>query len=96
MEVTEDLVRQVARLARLDLTPEEVRLAVGHLSRILAHVEKVAEVDAAGIDPAAQEPIGLDRLRSDDPAPPLPLPAVLANAPQHDGACLVVPKFVEE
>jgi aspartyl-tRNA(Asn)/glutamyl-tRNA(Gln) amidotransferase subunit C len=96
MEVTEALVRQVAELARLELSDEEVRAMVGPMGRILAHVASVQEVDVAGIDPATQEPVPLDRLRPDEPTPPLALKAVLANAPKHDGACLVVPKFVEE
>jgi aspartyl-tRNA(Asn)/glutamyl-tRNA(Gln) amidotransferase subunit C len=96
MDVTEDLVRQVARLARLDLTEEEVRRTVPQLARILAHVERLPAVDLAGHDPATQPPVPFESLREDEPGVTLPRHEVLRNAPRHDGSFFVVPKILEE
>src|SRR2546427_481502 len=54
MDVTPDLVRHVASLARLDLTDAEVAAMVGDLSRILHHVEAVNRVDVSQAEAAAQ------------------------------------------
>jgi aspartyl-tRNA(Asn)/glutamyl-tRNA(Gln) amidotransferase subunit C len=96
MKVTEDLVRQVAALARLELTDDEVAEAVPKLQRIFEHVEQVQQVDVAGEDAATQDPVPIDRLRPDEPAPPLPRDQVLRNAPRQDGTFFVVPKFLED
>jgi aspartyl-tRNA(Asn)/glutamyl-tRNA(Gln) amidotransferase subunit C len=96
MEVTEELVRQVAALARLDLTDDEVRRTVPQLARILGHVERLPAVDLAGHDPATQPPVPFEALRADTPAPALPRHEVLKNAPKHDGSFFVVPKVLDE
>jgi aspartyl-tRNA(Asn)/glutamyl-tRNA(Gln) amidotransferase subunit C len=95
MDVTEDLVRQVADLARLALTDDEVRRMVPQLARILGHVERLPVVDLAGHDPATQPPVPIERLRSDEPEPPLPRHEALRNAPRHDGSFFVVPKVLD-
>ena len=97
MEVTPDLVRHVANLARLDLTDAEVTAMVGQLSRILHHVEAVKQVDTAHAEAAAAaEVVDLRSLRRDDPAPCVDLAKVLANAPSHDGTFFLVPRVLEE
>jgi aspartyl-tRNA(Asn)/glutamyl-tRNA(Gln) amidotransferase subunit C len=96
VKVTADLVRQVAALARLDLTEEEVVATTPRLQSILDHVERLQRVDLKDEDPATQSPIGPERLRDDVPGPTLPRDRVLANAPKHDGTMYVVPKFFED
>jgi aspartyl-tRNA(Asn)/glutamyl-tRNA(Gln) amidotransferase subunit C len=96
MEVDEALVRQVAHLARLALTDEEVRETVPGLARILAHVEQVQELDLEGAEPLPDRPAGPEALRDDVPGPTLDLREIVENAPAHDGAFLVVPRFFEE
>jgi aspartyl-tRNA(Asn)/glutamyl-tRNA(Gln) amidotransferase subunit C len=95
MQVTESLVRDVARLARLDLSDAEVAAMVPTLARILEHVEAVASVDVSGVDPAGATPVGLEALRDDVPAPGLDRRQALANAPAHDQVFFLVPKVLE-
>jgi aspartyl-tRNA(Asn)/glutamyl-tRNA(Gln) amidotransferase subunit C len=94
VKVTEAWVRQVAGLARLALTDEEVHRAVHDLSRILHHVEAVSGIDLQGHDPAGSEPVEVERLRDDEPGPVLPRGALLKNAPRHDGTFFLVPKVL--
>jgi aspartyl-tRNA(Asn)/glutamyl-tRNA(Gln) amidotransferase subunit C len=95
VDVTESLVRHVARLARIALTDEEVAATVPQLARILAYVEQVG---AVAVDETAEteEAVPLDALRDDEPGPTLTRREVAGNAPAHDGAFLVVPRFLEE
>ena len=48
MAVTPEEVLYIAKLAHLDLTPEEVDRYTPQLNRVLAHVAELAEVDVGG------------------------------------------------
>src|SRR5947208_7025656 len=97
MEVTEALVRHVARLARIELTDAEVLATVPQLARILSHVEAVstAAVPAAGSGPAAPE-VPASALRADVPAPCLDREQALSNAPASDRVFFLVPRVLGE
>jgi aspartyl-tRNA(Asn)/glutamyl-tRNA(Gln) amidotransferase subunit C len=95
VEVTEDLVRHVARLARLELGFDEAAKLAVDLGRILAHVDTIAKVDVTGVDPAASEPVGTGTLREDVPAPGLSRDEALRGAPDHDGTFFRVPRVLD-
>lgn len=92
MDVDEDLVRHVAKLARLELTNDEVAAMAPQLARILHYVEQVQgiQVDETA-DPATCAPITLDDLRADEPQETLDVHQVMRGAPASDGAFFVVP-----
>jgi aspartyl-tRNA(Asn)/glutamyl-tRNA(Gln) amidotransferase subunit C len=97
MEVTEALVRHIARLARIELSDAEVAALAPQLARILRHVEAISSVDAApGGETAAVPPVGVGALRDDAPRPGLDRREALANAPAHDDVFFLVPKVLGE
>lgn len=75
-------VLHVARLARLALTEDEVERMAEELSQVLDHVEKIRELDLAGVHPTSHVIDVAGVVRADEPEPPLPLEAVLASAPE--------------
>jgi len=104
MKISEQDVRQVAELADLKLSGAEVSRLRAELDGILAHVEKLNEVDTSGVEPMAQvlvaqalacEDTPEDTLRDDVPLPPLGNQAALANAPQPGAGYFKVPKVIE-
>ena len=96
MEVNDALVRHVARLARLELTDAEVAAMAPQLSRILAHVEAVKDVDTSGRDAAAVDAVAQASLRDDRPVDGLSRGEALRNAPAHDEVFFLVPKVLED
>jgi aspartyl-tRNA(Asn)/glutamyl-tRNA(Gln) amidotransferase subunit C len=65
MDVNEKLTRQVAHLARLELSQSEVQVYTAQLKQILEYVETLKEVDVHGIEPMIH-PIPLNtELRED-------------------------------
>ena len=94
MEVTEALVRHVARLARIELTGAEVAAMVPQLSRILGYVEAVSAAKGLAADPAAAEAVPVAALRTDVPAPCLTRAEALSNAPEHDQVFFLVPRVL--
>lgn len=88
-------VRYVARLARLQLTPEEEQQFGEQLAHILGYVEKLKELDVTGVEPTAH-PIPLVNVtRADEVRPSLSHEAALRNAPAEANGLFTVPKIVE-
>jgi aspartyl-tRNA(Asn)/glutamyl-tRNA(Gln) amidotransferase subunit C len=75
-------VLHVARLARLELTDEEVERMAKELSHVLDHIEKIRELDLEGVPPTSHVVDVVNALRADEPQPSLPRDVVLAAAPE--------------
>jgi len=89
----EDVVH-VARLARLDLSDEEVELFTAQLRTVLDHAADVAALDLSHLEPSSH-PIALDNvLRPDEPRPSLDRDEVLAAAPEVEDYRFRVPRIV--
>lgn len=98
MKITEHEVRYVAELANLRLTDEEVDRFRADLDEILAHMDKLNELDTSGVEPMAQvlyEAEETATLREDDEQPVLGSETALANAPLAGAGCFKVPKVIE-
>ncbi|HEY7200865.1 MAG TPA: Asp-tRNA(Asn)/Glu-tRNA(Gln) amidotransferase subunit GatC [Candidatus Dormibacteraeota bacterium] len=90
MTLSRDDVRHVAMLARLGLEPGEEDFYVQQLSAILAHIDRLREVDTDAIPPTAQAvPLAL-RMRDDEPRPGLSQDEAVANAPEARDGLFVV------
>jgi aspartyl-tRNA(Asn)/glutamyl-tRNA(Gln) amidotransferase subunit C len=53
-DLSHDDVRHIAKLARLNLSDEEVEKFSKELTSILKYVDKLQEVDTKGVEPTAQ------------------------------------------
>jgi len=89
--ISKDEVLHVARLARLELTDDEVAKFQEQLSAILDAVSTVSELDLSDVPPTAH-PLELQNAWDEDvPRPCLPIDDVFANAPDRDGGFFRVP-----
>jgi aspartyl-tRNA(Asn)/glutamyl-tRNA(Gln) amidotransferase subunit C len=80
--LSRDQVLHVARLARLELTEEEVERFSGELSKVLDHIETIGELgDLAEVPPTSHVIEVENALRPDDPRPSWPRDEMLAAAP---------------
>jgi aspartyl-tRNA(Asn)/glutamyl-tRNA(Gln) amidotransferase subunit C len=79
--IDREQVLHVARLARLELSNEEVTKISGELSNILEHIEKISALDLDGVPPTSHVVDVPNALRPDVPRPCLPREVVLAQAP---------------
>jgi aspartyl-tRNA(Asn)/glutamyl-tRNA(Gln) amidotransferase subunit C len=75
-------VLHVARLARLELSDEEVDRMAAELSHVLDHIEKIGELDLADVPPTSHVIDLVNVLRPDTPTPSLPREVILAAAPE--------------
>jgi aspartyl-tRNA(Asn)/glutamyl-tRNA(Gln) amidotransferase subunit C len=80
--LSRDQVLHVARLARLELTEEEVARFSGELSKVLDHIEKIEELgDLSDVEPTSHVVAVENALRADVPRPSWPRDVVLESAP---------------
>ena len=85
MAISREEVLHVARLARLELSDDEVTRFQEQLSAILEAVSKVAELDLADVPPTSHPLEIANRWAEDEPHECLTLDEVFANAPDRDG-----------
>jgi aspartyl-tRNA(Asn)/glutamyl-tRNA(Gln) amidotransferase subunit C len=88
-------VKDVARLARLRLTPEEEEKFGAQLSQVLGYIEKLKELDVSQVEPTAHAVPMVNVTRPDEVRPSLPTEEALRNAPARANGLFVVPKIVE-
>ena len=96
MAITKSVVLHVARLARLELDPDEVPGLEQDLRRIVEYVDELAGVDTRGVVPTAHIAVTQAPLRTDAVTPGLPREAALAEAPRAIDGSFAVPAFVDE
>ena len=82
MAITREQVVHVARLARLDLSEDEVARLTGELGAILEAVSKVAELDLADVPPTSHPLDLVNAWAEDEPHDSLPLEDVLRTRPR--------------
>jgi aspartyl-tRNA(Asn)/glutamyl-tRNA(Gln) amidotransferase subunit C len=94
--LSRDEVRHVAMLARLGLEPGDEDFYAEQLSGILAHIDRLKELDTEAIPPTAQVVEVANTLREDIPRPGLDQAEALANAPAAVDGFFRVPSIQEE
>ena len=91
MSISRDQVLHVARLARLDLSDDEVERLTAELAAILDAVSKVSELDLADVPPTSHPLALVNAWAEDVPRDSLQLDDVFANAPAREGDLFRVP-----
>ena len=91
MAISREDVLHVARLARLELTDDEVTRFQEQLSAILEAVSKVAELDLADVPPTSHPLEIANAWAEDEPHESLSLDEVFANAPEREDDHFKVP-----
>jgi aspartyl-tRNA(Asn)/glutamyl-tRNA(Gln) amidotransferase subunit C len=89
-------VEQVARLARLELSPAEKERMRRELDGILSYIDKLRRVDTEGVEPTSHAIPMVNVMRDDEPRPSFPREDMLANAPDASGELFRVPRIIEE
>jgi aspartyl-tRNA(Asn)/glutamyl-tRNA(Gln) amidotransferase subunit C len=91
MAITRDEVLHVARLARLEVSDDEVTKFTEQLSAILEAVAKVSELDLADVEPTAHPLDVVNVWAEDEPRPSIPVEDALANAPAREAGFFKAP-----
>jgi aspartyl-tRNA(Asn)/glutamyl-tRNA(Gln) amidotransferase subunit C len=96
MPIDPEAVDHVARLARLDLSPDERRRIAAELTQILEHAERIQALDLDGVEPTSHALPLANVLRADEVRPSLSPEEALAGAPLAEDSRFRVPRIIEE
>jgi aspartyl-tRNA(Asn)/glutamyl-tRNA(Gln) amidotransferase subunit C len=80
-EVTKDDIRHVCRLARLDLSEQEIERVGAELNRIMGHFHELQELDTADVPTTSHAIPMRDVYREDSTWESLSVEEVVGNAP---------------
>jgi aspartyl-tRNA(Asn)/glutamyl-tRNA(Gln) amidotransferase subunit C len=95
-QITREDVAHVARLARLQLTEDELDTFTGQLAKVLDHARDVEALDVGDVPPTSH-PYPLENvMRADELRPTLDRDAVLAAAPATEDGRFRVPPVLGE
>lgn len=94
-EFDAELVRRVAKLARIGVDEAELAPLAAELSSILGFVEQLAEVDTENVTPLTSAVETAIKMRDDVVSDGGYTDKILANAPARDDEYFAVPKVVE-
>jgi aspartyl-tRNA(Asn)/glutamyl-tRNA(Gln) amidotransferase subunit C len=91
VSLSDDQVRDLALLARLELSDEERAKVRPQLDSILGFVQKLSELDTENVEPMTTALDVDNRWRDDIGVEGLTTEAALSNSPSHDDECFLVP-----
>ncbi len=95
MKLDHDVVTHIAKLARVELSADEVEMYSTQLSEIIGHFDALNAVETDGVEPTAHT-LPLRNVMADDVSrPSLPRDEVLAMAPNTDDGYLRVRAVLE-
>ena len=94
-KITLEQVRHVARLARLELSPDDEQRLRADMDEMLAYADKLNELDTGPRAPTAQVGEAGTPMRDDVVTNRPAAEAMLANAPSRDRGYFKVPKIIE-
>lgn len=95
MAISEEDVRKIARLARLSLSDEEIKLYQGQFVKILDSMAELSALDTADVPPTSSV-LGSSQALRPDVASTFPgAEKILANAPEREGGYFKVRKVIE-
>ncbi len=94
IQVTDDLIRHIARLSRLAISEQELKGVRSHFEKILAYIGELQALEISDVDPSIFSVGASNVFREDSVRPSLDRAAALSNAPRTDGTYFIVPRIV--
>ena len=95
MNLTKDVVRRIADLARLEITDEEVAQYCDQLSAILEYAARLQSIDTTGIPPTSSVLPPVSTLREDEPRECFERDEILKIAPRAAHGQYRVPPILD-
>ncbi|MCI6254815.1 MULTISPECIES: Asp-tRNA(Asn)/Glu-tRNA(Gln) amidotransferase subunit GatC [Eubacterium] len=95
MQITPDLIKYLEKLARITLTEDEEKKVGNELQDILTYIDMLNELDTDGVEAMSHCFPVTNVMREDEVQPSMSADEIVANAPESQDGCFVVPKTVD-
>ncbi len=92
--ITTNEIEKIAKLARLEVTPDKAKELAEQLQRVLKHFEQIAQVETKGIEPLVTPTEIETYWREDVVVQELTPEEILSNAPDKIGNLFRVPPVI--
>jgi aspartyl-tRNA(Asn)/glutamyl-tRNA(Gln) amidotransferase subunit C len=96
MEVNDDLINNLAQLAKLEFNDAERDEIKNDLQKMIAFIDKLNELDTTGVEPLLHMSENVNVLREDEVKGSISREEALKNAPLHDDQFFKVPKVIKK
>lgn len=94
MKISTEEVQHVAKLARLELSEEEVLRMTEQLDNILQYVDSLEALDTSGVEATTHTQNVTNAFREDVARESLSREKALANGPEHNNTTFTVPRVI--
>ncbi|WP_297125096.1 Asp-tRNA(Asn)/Glu-tRNA(Gln) amidotransferase subunit GatC [uncultured Eubacterium sp.] len=95
MQITPDLIKYLEKLARITLTEDEEKKVGNELQDILTYIDMLNELNTDGVEAMSHCFPVTNVMREDEVQPSMSADEIVANAPESQDGCFVVPKTVD-
>lgn len=95
MQITPDLIKYLETLARITLSEEEEKKVGSELQDILTYIDMLNELDTDGVEAMSHCFPVTNVMREDEVSASMTPDEIVANAPESQDGCFVVPKTVD-
>lgn len=96
MAIDKETLYKLAHLARLEVALQDEDRLLHELAKMISFVEKLKEVDTAGVAPLTGMAHEVNQWRPDVAGPHLPKAQGLQNSPAPDPSFFRVPKILDQ
>ena len=95
MKITKEIIELTAKLASIEISPDEVERYKKEFSDILNYIEKLNTMDTAKVKPWVETQNDSTPLRKDEISESINKDKALGNRPEKSEPNFTVPKFIE-
>ncbi len=95
MQITPDLIKYLETLARITLNEDEEKKVGNELQDILTYIDMLNELDTDGVEAMSHCFPVTNVMREDEVSASMTPDEIVANAPESQDGCFVVPKTVD-
>lgn len=95
MSLDINTVKNIAHLARIEVSEADLETYTKDLSNILDMVDQMNAVDVSGVEPLSNAHDATQRLRADVVTEANKRDQLQANAPAIEDGCFLVPRVIE-
>ncbi len=95
MEMNDNLINNLGRLARLEFNDKERDEIKSDLQKMITFIDKLNELDTTGVEPLLHMSENVNVLREDEVSGTISREEAFRNAPLHDEQFFKVPKVIK-
>ena len=96
MQIDDTLLNKLSQLSMLEFNEAEKVMIKNDLEKMIGFIDKLKELDTAGVAPLLHISEATNALRADEPRTMLTQTDALRNAPDHDEKYFKVPKVIRK